>query len=236
VLPEPQGSAEGGVLWQSLGGRRYALSPPASPRDPAFPRLPDGSALAAQLYASGYAAAVISREPAHSAELGGVEVDDRPGAALQLETDASWLAAAPLWRGPGAKLLGWLGLGEAVRTPDQVANAARRWLERWRMARSSVPFFLRVDLRGPGAAPRRIDEAVAAILDSLPPLEAGATTLIVLASPLGETGARATLLPPLEWRVAVPPPGPARQLAAGALGAALARAARSSPDAPAILP
>lgn len=227
------------VEWMSLGGTPYELPSSASPRDPAFPRLPNGRALANQLVASGFATALIAREPTRTPELASIEVDDRPGARTQLAGDASWLAAAPLWRGPGAPLLSWLGLDRAVRTPDQITTAATRWLLRWRTSRSGVPFFLRVDFRGPDTTTAEIDAGLGEILDTLHQLDVGATTLILAAAvPAGASSgrSRATLRPPLVWQQPAVSTGPARRLEPGELGAALARVAASPAETPAALP
>lgn len=237
VLPGTA-SAQESVQWQSLGGRRYPLSEPGSPRDPGFPRLPDGSPLASRLFAAGYATALICREPCVGPGLEGVEVDDRPGAAAQLEGEASWLAAAALWRTWGRQLLDVFDLDGALRSPAQIGTATRRWLERWRTSRSLVPFFLRVDFRGDGADPDEVDRALGEILDTLPLLDAGASTLIALAAPGSERNASAAvqLQPPLFWRTPVGGRSPVRRLSAGELATALDRAAHSSPEHPPALP
>jgi hypothetical protein len=180
--------------------------------------------------------------------LKGVEIDAAPGAPRLLAGSLGWMASASLLTGPGMPLLTALGLGATHRTPDQVAAAAKRWLDSWRMQRAEAPFFLYVDFGATDGLDRRnaAEAGLGELVEQLEQLAVDHRTVIVVASdPYARWSAdsgppapfTAVLRPAADW------PQPARgirvhrKIYSRELGAALLEMADRDPRAvPRVLP
>ncbi len=210
VDPGPQNDVLDGVQLPTLelvaaGGVSYHELAP-EPEVASLLRLPDGSSLGPQLQAAGYATAavLIAPDPSVAAEVGAEEINDRLGGRRLLEESAAWMAGAPLLLAPASPLLSLLGQDEALRSPEQVAADAAGWLLHWRTMRAPAPFFLLVDLRGPGARPAAVDAGLQILLDRVDELELGPFTVLVVAvegRARGGSGPalRAVIAPPFSW-------------------------------------
>lgn len=163
--------------------------------------LPDATLLAPRLSAGGYATAAIL--PAGSGlAVGADDVDDRPAGRRMLE-DVGWWAGAPLLLGPGSALLSLAGQDRSLRSPEEVAAAAARWLVQWRATRAPDPFFLVVDFRAEGARSDSLVAGVGLLLDRIGELGMFESSLTVVA--LEEVGpeqrrTRVFIDPPRAWR------------------------------------
>jgi hypothetical protein len=131
------------------------------------------------------------------------------GARELLENRLSWLAVAPLLKGPANALLVSLGIDAAAQSAGQIAQRARHWLLEWRTNRSDAPFFLYVDFRisaepsGAESLAALGDSHLGELLKQLEMLEASSSTLVVaIRAPAGDAGP-----PDHSLRVAVRAPG-----------------------------
>jgi hypothetical protein len=202
--------------------------------------LPDGAALVPALAADGYRTAMIRTDAGVAHDFGVRQVDDRPGARAQLEGELRWLAAAPWLVGPGRDALPRLGLGDDVRTPDQLSSDARGWL--LRRGASPDPFFLLVDFRRRESAlapsPEHEDAALAALLDHLDQVGLSQRTLVLLVRTGGLHEPPLTILvrPPLAWPESSGSQVSLRPIQASELGAALRKLAQGDGKTPVVFP
>jgi hypothetical protein len=229
------------VAFGGWTGIRYEpLVPEPADALAALLTLPDGAALVPALAADGYRTAMVLTDPGVAHDFGVRQVDGRPGARAQLESELRWLAAAPWLVGPGRGALRRLGLGGDVRTPDQLSSDARGWL--LRHGASAGPFFLLVDFRrlesALAPAPEDEDAALAALLDHLDQVGLGQRTLVVLVRTggLGEPPLSILVRPPLAWPGSSGTRVSMRPVQASELGATLRKIARSDGKTPVVFP
>jgi hypothetical protein len=204
--------------------------------------LPDGSYLALQLQAAGYATgAVLSvPDPSLTSVMVTEQTDDRPGGLQLLEESAGWMAGSPLLLGPASPLLSVVGQDRALRSPEQVVADAARWILSWRATRAPAPFFLMVDLRAPGAGAEAVDAGLQTLLARLDELQLDQVTILIVAvegraSVASDPSLRGLVAPPFTWS------GVTRQEVAPAvwgreLSLALLRIALSDGETPVSLP
>jgi hypothetical protein len=222
-------------------GIRYELLVP-DPTDAleSLLTLPDGAALVPALAADGYRTAAIQTDAAVAHDFGAHQVDSRPGARARLEGELRWLAAAPWLAGPGRHTLWRLGLGDDVRTPEQLSSDARGWL--LRQGASGGPFFLLVDFRRRESAPAPSSDheeaALTGLLDHLDQIGLSQRTLVALARTGGSREPPLSVLvrPPLPGPGIAPRPPVVRPVQASELGATLRRIARGDGKTPVVLP
>jgi hypothetical protein len=145
---------------------------------------PAGASVPSELAANGYAAAAIFTDPERAAPLRGVEIDSAPGVPRLLAESFGWMASASLLTGPGTPVLTALGLGATYRSPDQITDAAKRWLASWRMQRAPAPFFLYVDFGVADGVDRSdaVEAGLSELLEQLEQLSVNRRTAIVVAS------------------------------------------------------
>jgi hypothetical protein len=235
VGPAPAASATAAGSLGALDGwsgiRYEPLVPEPARALDALLTLPDGGELVPMLAADGYATAAILADEAHVQPIAAREIDAQPGGRARLERELRWLAAAPWLAGPGRPALDRLGLGGDVRSPAQLASAARAWL--LRRAASPTPFFLLVDFRRNGvfdpAESAREEQAAASLLDHLDEVGLSEKTVVLLVRTGGEhePPLRVIVRPPLAWPRGAGEPVVARPVQASELGAALRQIARS---------
>jgi hypothetical protein len=186
--------------------------------------LPDGSLLAAHLYAAGYATAAIAGVPEGLRGLGIAEIDAGPGDRRLLEESAAWMGGSLLLSGSGSGLLAFLGNDRSLWGAEQLGAEAARWILDWRTTRAPAPFFLLVDFRTSEPDVDALDGGLRRVLDRLWELQLGSATLLVLAvesrgSDASSPLLRALIVPPLTWSRAKE-----RNVAAQVWGRALSQA------------
>lgn len=182
-------------------GVRYDAVIPRRPEDGVAAALltADGEPVLAALAARGYATAAVARVPSRVADLGAGEVDARPGAAGRLSAVAGRMVGAALLRALPPSFAAALGIDAPLRSDQELAQDAARWLAHWRATRSRVPFFLVVDFSD-GAAPPP-DAALGSLVDPLRELDAGSSALLLAGArderlaPMG--GFRLLAIPPI---------------------------------------
>jgi hypothetical protein len=238
--PAAPGEASESALLAGERGIAYALDVGDAGRPlEALLAPPAGDPLVPLLVRRGYATAAVVADGSLGPDVGAVQRDARPGARARVSGDLRWVASGPWLAGPARRVFERLGLGDAARTPEQLASAARGWL--LQHGGSATPFFLLVDLRHreprtPAELAR--DEAVLdGLLDHLDQSRLGERTLVLLARAghPGERQLRALLRPPLAWRAASAEPL-ARPVRASELAAALEEIARGDVSNPVSLP
>ena len=242
----PASAVSAELAWLARAGVTYQeIDPRGLPGVRSVLTTPDGSRVASELVADGYAAGAMVAADSALPELEGAQLDAMPGPGGVLAGPLGWTAGARLLRGLGEPLLRAMEFDAVHRSPKQVSAAATRWLVSWRTRRAPSPFFLFVDFRvGRNSRADDAERGLGAVINQLDFLEVldRTTVLAVREVSPGSSAAlatptlRAVLRPPLNRSN---PPGGVRGVGwirGSELGGALLQIARADCESKLALP
>jgi hypothetical protein len=210
-LAPARGGGAPASVWESQAlsllasdGVRYRRLDTATPERVAAALLrPDPTRdVAGLLEGRGWITAAFVRAEERAQGLAVRELDARPGTGALLDLAAPRLAAGPLLAALPSSARSSLGIAGALRTPEALGAAARRWLIGWRSARAHAPFLLAVDYGSdePALDMESADDEIAAWERRLTQIGADGRTLVLVSALASDAGApRVGLLvrPPL---------------------------------------